>query len=52
MNPFVRFGLVRLLLAGGGVILLAGMLIIGTWISKELESGYIDHVGFLTSLYM
>lgn len=52
MNPFARFGLVRLLLAGGGVILLAGMLIIGTWISKELESGHIDHVGFLTSLYM
>src|SRR3989304_9068422 len=52
MNPFARFGLVRLLLAGGGVILLAGMLIIGTWISKELESGHIDHIGSITSLYM
>lgn len=52
MNPFARFGLVRLLLAGGGVILLAGMLIIGTWVSKELERGHIDHVGSLTSLYM
>ena len=52
MNPLARFGLVRLLLAGGGVILLAGMLVVGTWISKELESGHIDHLGSLTSLYM
>ncbi len=52
MNPFARFSLVRLLLAQGGVILLAGMLIIGTWISLELESGHIDHLGSLTSLYM
>ncbi|MEK7874704.1 MAG: sensor histidine kinase, partial [Pseudomonadota bacterium] len=42
----------RLLLAQGGVILLAGMLIIGTWVSKEIERGHIDQVGFLTSLYM
>ncbi|OGA03357.1 MAG: hypothetical protein A3H35_13965 [Betaproteobacteria bacterium RIFCSPLOWO2_02_FULL_62_17] len=52
MNPFARYGLLRLLLSGGAVILLAGMLVVGTWISKELESGYIDHLGFLTSLYM
>jgi len=28
------------------------MLVVGTWISKELESGHIDHLGSLTSLYM
>jgi signal transduction histidine kinase len=50
--PLARFGLVRLLLAGGGGILLAGMLVIGTWVSKELESGHIDHVGSITSLYV
>jgi signal transduction histidine kinase len=52
MNPFARFSLVRLLLAGGAVILLAGMMVVGTWISMELESGHIHHVGSLTSLYM
>jgi len=52
MKLLARFSLVRLLLAQGGVILLAGMLIIGTWISMELERGHIDHVGSLTSLYM
>ena len=52
MKLLARLSLVRLLLAGGGVILLAGMLVIGTWISMELERGHIDHVGSLTSLYM
>ena len=52
MKLLARFSLVRLLLAQGGVILLAGMLIIGTWISMELESGHINQVGSLTSLYM
>ncbi len=46
------FGLVRLLLAGGAVILLTGMLVVGTWVEKEIESGVINRAGLLTSLYV
>ena len=52
MNPFARFSLVRLLLAGGAVILLAGMLVVGTWVEKQIESGVINRAGLLTSLYV
>ncbi|MCX7178588.1 MAG: sensor histidine kinase [Proteobacteria bacterium] len=52
MNLFARFSLVRLLLTGGGVILLAGMTIIGTWVQHEIESGVISRAGAVTSLYV
>jgi len=52
MNPFARFSLVRLLLAGGAVILLAGMLVVGTWVGSEIESGVISRAGMVTSLYV
>lgn len=52
MNPFARFSLVRLLLAGGAVILLAGMLVVGTWVGSEIESGVINRAGLVTSLYV
>lgn len=52
MNLFARFSLVRLLLTGGGVILLAGMTIIGTWVQHEIEIGVIGRSGNVTSLYV
>ena len=52
MNPFARFSLVRLLLAGGAVILLAGMLVVGTWVEREIESGVISRAGMVTGLYV
>ena len=52
MKLFARFSLVRLLLAQGCVVLLAGMLIIGTWVQREIESGVISRAGTVTSLYV
>ncbi|MBI5921088.1 MAG: sensor histidine kinase [Betaproteobacteria bacterium] len=52
MNLFARFSLVRQLLTGGGVILLAGMIVIGTWVQHEIESGVIGRAGTVTSLYV
>lgn len=52
MNPFTRFTLVRLLLAGGAVILLGGMLLVGTWVEREIESGVISRAGMMTGLYV
>ena len=52
MKLFARFSLVRLLLAQGGVILLAGMLVIGIWVQREIESGVISRAGTVTSLYV
>ncbi len=52
MNLIARFSLVRLLLAGGAVILLAGMLVVGTWVGREIERGVISRAGMVTSLYV
>lgn len=52
MNLLARLSLVRLLLAGGAVILLAGMLVMGTWVGSEIESGVISRAGTVTSLYV
>ncbi len=52
MNLLARLSLVRLLLAGGAVILLAGMMVVGTWVGREIESGVISRAGTVTSLYV
>ncbi|MBI1965386.1 MAG: sensor histidine kinase [Betaproteobacteria bacterium] len=52
MKVLARFTLLRLLLAGGAVILLAGMLVVGTWVEREIENGVISRAGMVTSLYM
>jgi signal transduction histidine kinase len=52
MNLLARFSLLRLLLAGGTVILLVGVLVMGTWVSNEIESGVISRAGLVTSLYV
>lgn len=48
----VRFSLMQQMLAGGGVILLAGMLIVGTWVAREIESGVVRRAGMVTALYV
>lgn len=52
MDLLARFSLVRLLLAGGAVILLAGMLVVGTWVEREIESGVTGRAALVTSLYV
>lgn len=52
MNLLTRFSLVRLLLAGGAVILLTGMLVVGTWVGREIERGVVGRAGTVTSLYV
>lgn len=52
MNLLARVSLVRLLLAGGAVILLAGMLVVGSWVESEIESGVISRAGAVTGIYV
>jgi signal transduction histidine kinase len=52
MITFTRLSLVGQLLAGGAVILVAGMLVVGLWMSEDLERGHVDHVGLITGLYV
>jgi len=52
MNLLARIGLVRLLLAGGAVILLVGMLVVGTWVEREIEGGVTSRAALVTSLYV
>ena len=52
MNPFAQFSLLRLLLAGGTVILLVGMVFVGAWVEREVESGVVSRAGFVTGLYV
>lgn len=47
-----RWGLVHLLLGGGAVILLAGMLVVGAWVEREIERGVIARAGMVASLYV
>lgn len=52
MKLFARFSLMQQVLAGGGVILLAGMLIVGTWVAREIEEGVVRRAGLVTALYV
>ena len=52
MNLLARFSLVRLLLAGGFVVLLVGMLVMGTWLSSAIEKRVIHHEGAIFALYV
>lgn len=52
MKIDARFSLMQQLLAGGGVILLGGMLIVGAWVAREIESGVVRRAGLVTSLYV
>lgn len=52
MKLFARFSLIQQVLAGGAVILLAGMLVVGTWVASEIESGVVKRAGLVTALYV
>ena len=52
MKIDARFSLMQQMLAGGGVILLAGMLIVGAWVAGEIESGVVRRAGLVTALYV
>jgi signal transduction histidine kinase len=47
-----KLSLIRLLLGGGAVILLAGMLVIGLWLSHEIENAVLRRAGLISSLYV
>jgi signal transduction histidine kinase len=52
MKIGARLSLMQQMLAGGGVILLAGMVIVGTWVGREIESGVVRRAGLVTALYV
>lgn len=52
MNLFTRFSLIQQMLAGGAVILLAGMLLVGSWVASEIENGVVSRAGMMTGLYV
>ena len=52
MNPTARPGSARRFLVAGFVVLLAGMVLVGIWVGKQVEHGVISRVGLVTSLYV
>lgn len=52
MKIGVRFTLMQQMLAGGGVILLVGMFLVGSWVSREIERGVVRRAGLVTALYV
>ena len=52
MNLFARFSLIQQMLAGGAVILLAGMLLVGSWVASEIEVGVVSRAGLMTGHYV
>jgi len=52
MFTFVRLSLARQFLLVSFVILLTGMLIIGTWVGRQIEIGVINRTGAVTALYV
>lgn len=52
MKAFSQLTLVHRFLLTGCVVLLAGMLIVGTWVGKQIEIGVINRTGVVISLYV
>jgi signal transduction histidine kinase len=53
MNAFLsRLSLAHRFLLTGCVVLLAGMLIVGTWVGRQIEIGVINRTGVVTSMYV
>ena len=52
MSFFARMSLTRHLLVGGFVVLLVGMLVMGTWLSRAIEKRVIHHEGEVFALYV
>lgn len=49
---WVGLSLVRRFSIAGGVVLLAGSLIIGSWVARKIESGVTQNTAVATALYM
>jgi signal transduction histidine kinase len=49
---FSKLNLLHRFLLTGILVLLAGMAVIGTWVSKEIEKGVISGTGVVTSIYL
>jgi signal transduction histidine kinase len=52
MFAFTRFTLARQFLVLSFIILVTGMLFIGTWISNEIEQGVLNRTAAITALYV
>ncbi len=52
MFAFTRFSLARQFMLVSLLILLAGMTIIGAWVSFQIERGVLSHTAAITALYM
>ncbi|MBI2310970.1 MAG: sensor histidine kinase [Betaproteobacteria bacterium] len=52
MVRFARLSLSRQFLLAGLPILLAGMLVIGTWVGTQIEASVIHRIGVVTGLYV
>ncbi|MEK7437102.1 MAG: sensor histidine kinase [Pseudomonadota bacterium] len=52
MNAFSRLSLVYRFLLIGFLILLGGMVLIGTWVGRQIETGVIGGTGVVTNMYL
>ncbi len=52
MFAFTKFSLARQFLVLSLVILLAGMLVIGAWLSQQIEQGVLNRTAAITALYV
>jgi signal transduction histidine kinase len=51
-RPFTRLSFSRQFMLLGVVVLLAGMLIIGNWLSRQIEGAVVDRAAAITALYV
>jgi signal transduction histidine kinase len=52
MTPFARLSLSRQFLVASFPILVVGMLVVGWWVGKKIESGVLHRLGSVTSHYV
>ena len=52
MFAFTRFSLARQFMVVSLLILLASMLIVGTWVGQQIEAGVLERTAVFTSLYV
>ena len=52
MNAFSKLSLVHRFVLIGFLILLSGMVLIGTWVGKQIQSGVISGTGLVTKMYL
>lgn len=52
MSVLAKLSLARRFLLTGCVLLVAGMLVIGTWVSRQIEAGVINRTGAVTGTFV